>query len=476
MEMDNNDKHINSKNLPQHEPNPDLWENIEQGLDKLEAVDKFKKSLSVLPVHEPASQLWDNIEVKLEDEKPLVFYSLLKRVAIIIVALLLLLVPIYFFLNNNVDKTNINESPAAKKETRIEPDKLKNVEDFPAPIEREPKAPVDNPTEISETEIIVSPKEPEENNISPVLVIHEEKAANDVGFIPETENVENNNTSASDINETSVVFARLTFLNFKPQLEYWYSPSFNSQIPLRNDIPAKAELVPMKFYTGIHYTPGLVYTNVGNEPTQKEHTLGVDIGYKFNGVFVETGIGLNFTKQDATYEIDYLQNELINTYTKVDSIIYEIDTIHAELKKNYVTSDVDVYDSINYAENTKTTNQFTYLRIPLLIGYKFDFRKISIFVKGGALFSVLLKGDESIPTVDGKEITITNVDRLSPYMITTKWQAMVSAGVAVPLNKLLIFAVEPQFRYLLSTYSDQNLQYDKRPYSIGVKVGLLINF
>ena len=230
--MENNRKNINSKNLPQHEPNPDLWENIEQGLDKLEVADKFKKSLSVLPVHEPASQLWDNIEVKLEGDKPVALFSPLKKAAIIIVALLLLFVPAYFFLNNKVDKTSINESPATKKETRIEPDKLKNVEDFPAPIERKPKASVDNPTEISKAEIFTTQKEPVENNITQIADNNEKEVASYPDIISETGIIENNNSPGPDIyiGKTNAEIERLNFLAFEPQFGYLNSRSFTANI------------------------------------------------------------------------------------------------------------------------------------------------------------------------------------------------------------------------------------------------------
>jgi len=469
-------KHINNYDLPQHEPNPELWDNIEQGLENLEAAGEFKNSPGVLPVHEPSSHLWDNIEVKLKGDKPGILFTPLKKAAIVIVALLLLLVPAYFFINNKVGKTTTNESPATKTETITENDKLKNVEDSPAPKERKPKASLSNPSEISEAEINTRTKEPVENNIASIAVINEKEVASYPGINSETGTIEIINTPAWDIVKTNAAITRPTFLAFESQFGYLNSRSFDSLIPLRKDIPAKANITPINFYAGIHYTPGLVYENGEIGSGQKEHTMGIDVGYKFNGFFIESGMGLNYTQQDATYEIEFLQNELVYTYTKVDSIVYQIDTAQATLIRNYITSDVDIYDSINYSENTKTTNQYSYLRVPLLIGYKFEFRKVSFFLKGGALFSVLLKGDAPVPTVDGKALTITNIDRVSPFMVTTKWQVMLSAGVAVPLNKLVMFAVEPQFRYSLKTYSDQNLQYNKKPYSIGVKAGLLINF
>ncbi len=57
---------MNLKNLPQHDPAPDLWNRIEADLDADALIDS---RLPGLPVREPGADLWDRIDSDLSETK-----------------------------------------------------------------------------------------------------------------------------------------------------------------------------------------------------------------------------------------------------------------------------------------------------------------------------------------------------------------------------------------------------------------------
>jgi hypothetical protein len=89
---------------------------------------------------------------------------------------------------------------------------------------------------------------------------------------------------------------------------------------------------------------------------------------------------------------------------------------------------------------------------------------------------LLVRGDEPVPVINGNEIRIVNVDRLSPDRVSTNWQMIISAGMGIRVTRSIYFTFEPQYRYYLNSYYSQQMKNYKKPYSIGIRAGLLLNF
>jgi hypothetical protein len=512
--MDEKGKHINNWDLPEHKPKPGLWEDIEKGLDKPAAgAATFSASLSSLPVHKADAGLWNSIEKQLDKTPAVLYYKFL----IAPVILLMLAIFIYYFSFIRDEKKPIANGQQMETENRIsennpgifeESTKGINPEEGPIFNEIGQGNEMDNKEEdLNAGRIITSELELQasftDNPNDGVGALESNLNNLEVGFADEAANTndldwQNNLNEASAIlltesnpKATKAIDQKNTLIGIMVQSEKAkdfqipvsgiehnkFIEARNSDFNLGTDAFEEINNSILKnFYMGIHFMPENIYHENGQTDVQKANGFGLSLGYRFSGFFLESGLGFSFLTDDGTYAINYLHNEIINSYTKVDSIIYDYDTLNQQLNRQYVTSDVDIYDSVEYAENAQTVNRYSYLRIPLMLGYKFDYRKISVFVKAGTELSLLIKGDEPVPTVNGNEIRIINVDRTSPDRITANWQMVLGAGVAVRLHKYLSLTIEPQYRYYLNSYYSQQIDKFKKPYSVGVRAGVLFNF
>ena len=472
--MGDKEKHINNWNLPEHHPKAGLWKDIEKELDEPIASVGFKDSLNTLPLHNPKPGLWNDIDNQLNKASAVVYFKTLYKYVAPFILLLLAGFLVYYFLFISKDYQTENPDKALQNNSRIfkenasefKPEENHNIKEKESAKENN-----NLQTNFQDKNFII--KEPE-------LQINSNINVNNI--LPENSNPGNLEKKPGQISPilfstNSEKILKVTKIPVSENKNEKFILQRNSNFNLqRKDFKGDNNFTLKNFYTGFHFMPEYIYRKNGNVDVQRANNFDLSLGYKFSKVFIESGLGLSFTQDDGTYAINYLQNEWINTYTKVDSIIYNFDSISQTLHKHYINSDVDVYDSIEYAGSKQTLNRYTYLRIPFVIGYKFDYRKVSLFLKGGTVFSVLLKGDEPVPTVNGKEVRIININRLSPGRLSTNWQIMLSAGINIQAHKSLSLTLEPQYRYYLNSYYSQQMNKYKKPYSIGIRAGVLINF
>ncbi|OQX76245.1 MAG: hypothetical protein B6D61_09085 [Bacteroidetes bacterium 4484_249] len=478
--MNDKEKHINNWNLPEHQPKSGLWEDIEKELDKPAAVG-FVNSLSALPLHKPASDLWNNIENQLDKAPAEGYANILFKSAVPVILFLLTGFFIYYFSFISNKKLLLN-----KRNYQTENNSLKPENNSLILKDKTSEFNFEENNDIIEKEFVNEKNNTEADHPIKDFIKTEQTAELDQNIVHSSVLQDNRNSAVINNKglQSSLPFRMLypkeirkIDLTVSGIKNYKFievrSSDFNLQ-PLHFE--DKNNSILKKFYAGLHYTPEYIYRKNGDVEVQRANNFGLSFGYKFPNVFIESGLELSFTEDNGIYAVNYLQNEVINTYIKVDSILYEFDTINETLDKEYITSDVDVYDSVEYAEDMQTVNRYSYLRIPLLLGYKYDYHKVSLFIKAGAEFSILIHGHEPVPTVNGKEIRIINVDRLSPGRVSTSWQMIIRAGFAVKVYKSLSLTLEPQYRYYLNSYYSQQMNNYKKPYSIGIRAGVLINF
>ncbi len=471
-------KNINNWNLPEHQPDPGLWERIEKELDKpVNGSVDYKKMMTILPVHNPPPDTWNHIADKL-DEKPVYpLFTQLKKFVIPLIIILLLGVVIFYFVPFREKEVSDGNSYRPKsKSVELQ----KELQDR------------DNKTKGNEPELSVGKIDEKIESLIDNRV--KKNKTSDIGISGSKTEIKRNNDYTLPVNTRDIpvldtgkpvdyeAVKEVTAIGIR-NIALPETGNMKSIIPVSRftdvklydaDFNGKSDLLLRNFYTGIHYVSEFIYHKNGDLQIHRAKGFGIDLGYKFPALFFESGLELSFTSDNGTYEVDYLQNEIINTYIKVDSIIY--DTTGQNLSKEYVTSDVNVYDSVEHNENRQTVNRYSYLRIPLLLGYKFDYRKVSLFIKAGTEFSLLVRGDEPVPVINGNEIRIVNVDRLSPDRVSTNWQMIISAGMGIRVTRSIYFTFEPQYRYYLNSYYSQQMKNYKKPYSIGIRAGLLLNF
>jgi len=221
------------------------------------------------------------------------------------------------------------------------------------------------------------------------------------------------------------------------------------------------------------------YYSDSQEKNLRNNSWGVDLVAKYNfpKFTIQSGVGLSFSADDAGYKINYISIDFVDTFNLWDSIpdnyILVLDsTIVIDSNQYYTHYFYNAYDSVNHIKYNEGVNHYTHLNIPLLFGYKYDYKKMSFTIKGGALFSFVIY--KNIPF---KNNTLNEDQFFQGYhdKISTRsnfnLRFMTSLECAYNINDKISVFVEPKYSYYFnSVYTTGN------PYNIGLKAGINFKF
>ncbi len=222
---------------------------------------------------------------------------------------------------------------------------------------------------------------------------------------------------------------------------------------------------------GVYFTPEVIFYPDDSIPNQKAYTFEVIGKWVKNDFFVESGLGLSFSSDDGKYAIDY--EKFLGSYDDVYNVTFDT-TESGALVPIYHTNIVDVYDSVSEYKVEQTENKYTYLQIPVYIGFQKEVNRFGWFIKGGPILSILM--NENIPTPDAGNDRIVKIDQQMPGRVNALWQLGFSAGFTYQLSCKVSIAVEPTFKYYLNSQYQRKYITTRHPYSVGLRTGLLFNF
>lgn len=222
---------------------------------------------------------------------------------------------------------------------------------------------------------------------------------------------------------------------------------------------------------GVFFTPEVIFYPDDSIPNQRNYNVDVSAKWIKNDFFIESGLGMSFSSDDGRYAIDY--EKFLGSYDDVYNVTFDT-TESGDLVPIYHTNIVDVYDSISKFRLEKTKNTYTYLQVPLYVGFQKQVNRFNWFVKGGPVFSVLV--GKNVPEPDMGTDRIIGLDQQMPSRVNTHWQFAFSAGLNYQLSNTVSIGIEPTFRYYLNSQYERKYISTRHPYSVGLRAGLLFNF
>lgn len=228
-----------------------------------------------------------------------------------------------------------------------------------------------------------------------------------------------------------------------------------------------------EFSIGLFFTPEFINYQGNTKETKKSYYLDLSIDYHRNSFFLRSGLGVSLSEDNGNYAIDYETYDSTGYYYNItsftvipgdpDSIVFD-------------TSVEGVYDSTGHNRVENPENQYFYINIPLLVGYKvLEHRRFSCTLMGGPVFSILIHENEHGVSFSDPEAISINIKNNTPKRIKTNWQMMVSLGLHYKITNKMNFALEPTYRQYIKTVYNGNDQ-TKAPFSWGVRGGLIISF
>ena len=221
---------------------------------------------------------------------------------------------------------------------------------------------------------------------------------------------------------------------------------------------------------GIYYNPEWMFNTL--EGSKFIHNFGIEGTFRFDRFSVRTGAGLSIGKGTNELIVEY--NDFLGAYNKLDSMQLTWNYPEKQFLPKYYMSKQEVWDSLMKFDSNKVVKRFTYLQIPLIMGYDFwQTDLVSMGFRFGPVMSVLIASKQLSAEYDPGNKRIVGINDISPGQVSLNWQAMAGINASIRLSKGMLLEVEPSVKYYF------NSVYEKpddiaRPWSIGIRTAFVI--
>ncbi len=229
----------------------------------------------------------------------------------------------------------------------------------------------------------------------------------------------------------------------------------------------------LHFYTGVGVTAAMVYYPATTD--QFTYSADIALGLKFHDFYIESGVGYQDMQERGIYQIDFKTNDSIGYYNEVVS--FEIDPQNPD-EITYKTQQTTVYDSVDHYEHKTPLFKYSYLNIPLKIGYRFYQKdRFSVAAEVGVIFSKMLNKQIPEPTINNPEYEVIAIINQTPDRVNINLQWQISLRLNYRFAKTMSVAVQPVFtKYINSIYDTKAGYPDVKPYTMGVRFGIYFDF
>ncbi len=249
------------------------------------------------------------------------------------------------------------------------------------------------------------------------------------------------------------------------------SDSISSEVtnPIYNKFYPKNRIFN-RYGIGIHY--GIETINTGDK---RIYTNNIDLSFNYQNLnfIFQTGAGIQYSKDQRNYNLEYIKNEYLSTQLRFDSLSFVTDTTGSVSVVPVNPYYEDVYDSVNHKFNASFYERYYSLRIPLLVGYEKDYKNIGLFIKGGFFYNYIIYRQKSkIYQPDNSSRTLhiqyTGEERRGSIIEYT-----LALGGEYRINKQLHFSAEFISKFYQHSIFDKSIISNTKPWSIEGRIGLI---
>jgi hypothetical protein len=228
----------------------------------------------------------------------------------------------------------------------------------------------------------------------------------------------------------------------------------------------------LHFYTGASASIAMTYYTA----TTDQPTWSADLTYGLNlkQFYIESGVGFQKMKEEGTFQIEYKTNDSVGYYNKVVS--FEVNP-NSPNTITYKTQTTTVYDSIEHQVLKSPLYHYDYITIPIKFGYKFFQKdKFSVSAETGIIYSLLTKTYIPTVTYNDNESQLIEISNNTPQRIEHNIRIHIALRLNYNVTKTISLSAQPEFtRYINSIYKKANSNTTK-PYTMGVRFGILFDF
>ena len=225
---------------------------------------------------------------------------------------------------------------------------------------------------------------------------------------------------------------------------------------------------------GLLITPEWIYYPGDSIVRKNSYSIELAAIYQKDQFILRSGIGVAVSNDNGNFVINWETNDSTGFYYGINSFEIDAENPDSPIFDTFVET---VYDSVAHASHAYPDNQYTYLQIPLLVGYKvLDVNRFSCSLMGGPVLSLLIHEDEKTVGFSDIDATLINIENNTPKRLNTSWQFMFSAGFNYRISNSLSLTLEPTYKYYIRSVYEQRIAGTKNPWSIGLRGGIIYTF
>jgi hypothetical protein len=260
-----------------------------------------------------------------------------------------------------------------------------------------------------------------------------------------------------------------------------YGPSLVPEIAgIPNPAPSAGSLadegtgrgaaLPQSLGIGLSITPDMVFYQNTSSYFKYDYTLDAGLQYNFGRFYLQSGAGIVWSTDIGTYAISANKNDSIGYYYSVTE--FAVNPSNPE-DVEYMTTTKTVYDTNQYVYDYSTKNSYTYLEIPLVLGFRIIDRQLwSLGADAGGFWSCMLRSDEPAPVFYIPEGRVTDIDNQTPGRRKNSFGLSASVHLDYRFAKQFSLLIAPTFKYHLNAIEENDIPGTTQPWSVGLKAGI----
>lgn len=199
---------------------------------------------------------------------------------------------------------------------------------------------------------------------------------------------------------------------------------------------------------------------------------GIAIQVNIKNWYIQSGLAYSKFTVNRNYNHTFLAFDSIRSYYQVDTTwgwYYDPPDIAKPVPIAIDSVFVPVYNDINEGRN-----EYGYLEIPLLAGYKLNRGRFSFDVAAGVSYGVLISTHGNVPSVSEKN-AFTDLSNESNIIHQDQFNYILQLGVSYHITPDWSIMAKPFYKQNIRSVFQGNYPVDQRFSSFGVNFGLTVD-
>jgi hypothetical protein len=213
-----------------------------------------------------------------------------------------------------------------------------------------------------------------------------------------------------------------------------------------------------------------LYRSGGTTTREFNYWANAELAYHFSRFSIHTVLGLGYTYDEGIYRMQYRSNDSVSFYKEV--VGYYTDPVDPS-KIIYITRNHSIYDSVTHIADDRTRNRYTYLQVPLLLGYNvFESQKFCLGIEAGPAISFLISEKKAQPYIDIPNGRLIQLQDNTPSKQLTNWQLWIRLSIEYQFTRNWGLVVKPYYKYFLTSPAQSTENGSPSAQAFGLDVGI----